>query len=354
MILTDFPLGNLFTIADILNMSEKGTLLITGGAGYIGSHTVKHLLAQAEHIVVLDNLVFGHREALPLDKVTLIKGDMADGHIVDLVFQEHKPEAVLHFAAYAYVGESVENPLKYYRNNIAAPLNVLDAMQRHEVKKFIFSSTCATYGNPKFVPMDETHPQEPVNPYGASKLMLERVLKDCDTAWGLKSVFLRYFNASGCDSEGVIGEDHDPETHLIPRILMAATGEIESITVFGTDYPTADGTCIRDYIHVEDLALAHALALAHLRKGGETTAVNLGTGRGFSVKEIISTAEQVTGKTIPVTYGPRRAGDPPELVANPAKAKEVLGWEAQHKDPREHIESAWKWLTGPRKGRYSH
>lgn len=335
-------------------MSEKGTLLITGGAGYIGSHTVKHLLAQAEHIVVLDNLVFGHREALPLDKVTLIKGDMADGHIVDLVFQEHKPEAVLHFAAYAYVGESVENPLKYYRNNIAAPLNVLDAMQRHEVKKFIFSSTCATYGNPKFVPMDETHPQEPVNPYGASKLMLERVLKDCDTAWGLKSVFLRYFNASGCDSEGVIGEDHDPETHLIPRILMAATGEIESITVFGTDYPTADGTCIRDYIHVEDLALAHALALAHLRKGGETTAVNLGTGRGFSVKEIISTAEQVTGKTIPVTYGPRRAGDPPELVANPAKAKEVLGWEAQHKDPREHIESAWKWLTGPRKGRYSH
>lgn len=334
-------------------MSEKGTLLITGGAGYIGSHTVKHLLQSAERLVVLDNLVFGHREALPLDKVTFIKGDMADAHVVDLVFQEHQPEAVLHFAAYAYVGESVENPLKYYRNNLAAPLNVLDAMHRHGAKRFIFSSTCATYGNPQKMPMDESHPQEPVNPYGASKLMLERVLKDCDTAWGLKSVFLRYFNASGCDAEGVIGEDHDPETHLIPRILMAVTGEIGSMTVFGTDYPTPDGTCIRDYIHVNDLARAHALALDYLRKGGDTTAVNLGTGRGFSVKEIISTAEDVTGKTVPVTYGPRRAGDPPELIANPAKAKEVLGWEAQFKDPRQHIESAWKWLTGPRKGRYT-
>jgi UDP-glucose-4-epimerase GalE len=279
---------------------------------------------------------------------------MADAHLVDLIFTEHKPEAVLHFAAFAYVGESVENPLKYYRNNLAAPLTVLDAMQRHAVQRFIFSSTCATYGNPQSMPMDESHPQDPVNPYGAAKWMLERVLKDCESAWGLKSVFLRYFNASGCDPDGEIGEDHDPETHLIPRILMAATGEIESLTVFGADYPTPDGTCIRDYIHVQDLALAHALALEYLRTGGDTTAVNLGTGRGFSVREIISTAEQVTGKTIPITYGPRRAGDPPELVANPAKAKEVLGWEAQFKDPRQHIESAWKWLTGPRKGRYTH
>jgi UDP-glucose-4-epimerase GalE len=334
----------------------KGTLLITGGAGYIGSHTVKHLLAQGERIVVLDNLVFGHTEALPPKGkgVTFIRGDMADAHLVDLIFTEHKPEAVLHFAAFAYVGESVEKPLKYYRNNLAAPLTVLDAMERHRVKRFIFSSTCATYGNPKSMPMDESHPQDPVNPYGASKQMLERVLKDCDPAWGLKSVFLRYFNASGCDPDGQIGEDHDPETHLIPRILMAATGEIESITVFGTDYPTPDGTCIRDYIHVQDLALAHALALQYLRNDGDTTAVNLGTGRGFSVKEIISTAEAVTGKKIPVTYGPRRAGDPPELVANPAKAKQLLGWEAQFKDPRQHIESAWKWLTGPRKGRYTH
>lgn len=327
-------------------------LLVTGGAGYIGSHTVKHLLARNERIIVLDNLVFGHAEALPPGKVTFIQGEMADAALVERIFAEHKPEAVLHFAAYAYVGESVTDPLKYYRNNIAAPLTMLDAMQRHGCRRFIFSSTCATYGNPVRVPMDETHPQEPVNPYGASKLMLERVLRDCDTAWGLKSVFLRYFNASGCDPDGEIGEDHDPETHLIPRILMAATGEIESITVFGTDYPTPDGTCIRDYIHVCDLASAHALALEHLRGGGATTAVNLGTGRGFSVREIISVAESVTGKTIPVSYGPRRAGDPPELVANPAKAKAVLGWEAAHKDPRSHIESAWKWMTGPRKGRY--
>ena len=331
----------------------KRTLLITGGAGYIGSHTVKQLLQHGEKVVVLDNLVFGHREALPLDRVTLVEGDMGDAALIERIFAEHKPEAVLHFAAYAYVGESVTDPLKYYRNNLAAPLALLEVMQRHGAKQFIFSSTCATYGNPQFIPMNETHPQDPVNPYGASKQMLERVLKDCDTAWGLKSVFLRYFNASGCDFEGVIGEDHNPETHLIPRILMAATGEIESITVFGTDYPTADGTCIRDYIHVNDLASAHALALEHLRKGGDSAAVNLGTGRGFSVREIISTAERVTGKTIPVTYGPRRAGDPPELVADPAKAKAVLGWEAKHKEPQDHIESAWKWMTGPRKGRYA-
>ena len=327
-------------------------LLITGGAGYIGSHTVKHLLAAGEKIIVLDNLVFGHPEALPLNRVTFIKGEMSDADLVEKIFDEHKPEAVLHFAAYAFVGESVEDPLKYYRNNLAAPLTILDAMQRHGCKRFIFSSTCATYGNPVRVPMDETHPQDPVNPYGASKQMLERVLRDCEQAWGLKAVFLRYFNASGCDLQGEIGEDHTPETHLIPRVLMAATGEIDAITVFGTDYPTPDGTCIRDYIHVSDLASAHALALEYLRKGGDTTAVNLGTGAGFSVRDIIATAEAVTGRTIPVSYGPRRAGDPPELVANPARAKEVIGWEAQFKDPRSHIESAWKWMTGPRKGRY--
>ena len=332
--------------------SSNGSLLVTGGAGYIGSHTVKHLLAAGEKIVVLDNLVFGHREALPLDCVTFIQGDMSDAALVEKVFAEHQPEAVLHFAAFAYVGESVTDPLKYYRNNLAAPLTVLEAMQRHGCKRFIFSSTCATYGNPVRVPMDESHPQEPVNPYGASKQMLERVLRDCETAWGLKSVFLRYFNASGCDLEGEIGEDHDPETHLIPRILMAITGEIDAITVFGTDYPTPDGTCIRDYIHVNDLASAHALALRYLREGGDTTAVNLGTGRGFSVKEIIATTEAVTAKKVPVSYGPRRAGDPPELICNPAKAKTVLGWEAQLKDPRSHIESAWKWMTGPQKGRY--
>lgn len=335
------------------SQSSKGTLLVTGGAGYIGSHTVKYLLSLGEKVVVLDNLVFGHEEALPKDKAVFVKGDMADAETVEKVFSDHQIEAVLHFAAFAFVGESVENPLKYYRNNVAAPLTILEAMQRHGVKRFIFSSTCATYGDPQFVPMDETHPQQPVNPYGASKWMLERILKDCAVAWGLQSVFLRYFNASGCDLNGEIGEDHQPETHLIPRILMAITGEIEKITVFGTDYPTADGTCIRDYIHVIDLAKAHSLALDYLRKGGATTAVNLGTGRGFSVREIIATAEAVTGKTVPVEYGPRRAGDPSELICNPAKAKEVLGWEADYKDPKQHIESAWKWISGPRKGRYA-
>jgi len=333
-------------------MSEKGTLLVTGGAGYIGSHTVRHLLERGEKIVVLDNLVFGHRGALPPDRVTLSVGDIGDAALVEGLFAEHKPEAVLHFAAYCYVGESVTDPLKYYRNNVAAPLTLIDAMQRHGTRRFIFSSTCATYGNPVRVPMDETHPQQPVNPYGASKLMLERVLTDCGAAWGLKSVFLRYFNASGGDPSGEIGEDHDPETHLIPRVLMAATGEIDAITVFGTDYPTPDGTCVRDYVHVCDLARAHVLALDHLRQGRESTAVNLGTGRGFSVKEIIATAESVTGRKIPVSYGPRRAGDPPELVCAPAKAGIVLGWEPEYKDPRSHIEHAWKWLGGPQKGRY--
>lgn len=332
---------------------EPKSLLVTGGAGYIGSHTVKHLLQAGERIVVLDNLVFGHRQALPAsDRVTLVEGDMSDAALVEKLFAEHQVEAVLHFAAFAFVGESVTAPLKYYRNNLAAPLTLLEAMQRHGCRQFILSSTCATYGNPQFMPMDESHPQDPVNPYGASKWMLERVLRDCATAWGLRSVFLRYFNASGCDPDGEIGEDHDPETHLIPRILMAAKGEIDHIQVFGTDYPTPDGTCIRDYIHVNDLASAHALALDYLRKGGATDAVNLGTGRGFSVNEIIRTAEAVTGRTIPVQYGPRRAGDPPELVANAAKAKAVLGWEAEKKDPREHIESAWKWMNGPRRGRY--
>ena len=332
-------------------MSHR-SILVTGGAGYIGSHTVQRLLKQGERIVVLDNLVHGHRAALDRDRVTLVEGDLGDEARLDQLFAQHQIEAVLHFAAYCYVGESVEDPLKYYRNNVASPLVLLEAMRRHGCAQFIFSSTCATYGNPVSMPMDETHPQNPVNPYGASKWMLERVLRDCGTAFGLRSVFLRYFNASGCDREGRIGEDHEPETHLIPRILMAIRGDIESLTVFGTDYPTPDGTCIRDYIHVSDLAAAHSLALNYLRSGGETTAVNLGTGRGFSVKEIIATAEAVTGGTVPVTYGPRRAGDPPELVCNPARAREVLGWEAQFKDPRSHIQSAWNWMCQPHRGRY--
>jgi UDP-glucose 4-epimerase len=333
--------------------SSPRKLLVTGGAGYIGSHTVQHLLAKAEQMVVLDSLVFGHPQALPQDpRVTFVQGDMADAAVVEGIFAEHEIDAVLHFAAFAFVGESVTDPLKYYQNNLAAPLVLLKAMQKHGCKQFIFSSTCATYGNPQHMPMDESHPQEPVNPYGASKAMLERVLRDCGHAWGLRCVFLRYFNASGCSFDGSIGEDHEPETHLIPRVLMAARGDIGHLTVFGTDYPTPDGTCIRDYIHVVDLARAHAMALDYLRAGGATDAVNLGTGRGFSVKEIIQTAEAVTGLKVPVEYGARREGDPPQLIAQPAKAKAVLGWEAEHKDPREHIETAWRWLIGPGKGRY--
>jgi UDP-glucose-4-epimerase GalE len=336
--------------ANIAGMS-RGVLLVTGGAGFIGSHTVAHLLGRGERLVVLDSLEHGHPEALP-EGVEFVRGDLADPALVGDVMNTFQPEAVLHFAAYCYVGESVEQPLKYYRNNVAAPLTLLEAMRDAGCRRFIFSSTCATYGDPVSVPMDETHPQNPVNPYGASKLMLERVLRDCEPAWGLQSVFLRYFNASGCDPEGRIGEDHEPETHLIPRVLMAIRGDIDAITVFGTDYPTPDGTCIRDYIHVLDLARAHALALDHLRKGGGSTAVNLGTGRGFSVREIIAVAEEITGRKAPVSYGPRRAGDPPELICQPAKAREVLGWEAEFKDPRDHIAAAWNWMSQPHGGRY--
>ena len=332
--------------------SRPTALLVTGGAGYIGSHTVRHLQARHERLVVLDNLVFGHAEAVRLEQVEFVHGDMADAAVVESIFSRYQIEAVLHFAAYCYVGESVEQPLKYYQNNTAAPLVVLDAMRRHGCRQFILSTTCATYGDPVRMPMDESHPQNPINPYGRSKWMLELILRDLEPAAGIRSVFLRYFNASGCDPSGEIGEDHDPETHIIPNVLMAVTGERENFTIFGTDYPTPDGTCIRDYIHVVDLARAHALALDYLRQGGATTACNLGTGRGASVREIIDTAEQVTGKKVPLQTGPRRAGDPAELVADPSLAREVLGWEAEHKDVRYAIETAWAWMTGPRGGRY--
>ncbi|MBP7949005.1 MAG: UDP-glucose 4-epimerase GalE [Verrucomicrobiales bacterium] len=333
--------------------TKHKALLVTGGAGYIGSHTVRLLAEAGESVLVLDSLELGHRDALISPHVDLVVGDLGDATLVERIFEGYEVEAVLHFAAYALVGESVEEPLKYYQNNFAAPLVLLDAMRRHGCRQFIFSSTCATYGNPQFVPMDESHPQNPINPYGASKLMLERALWDSESAWGLRSVILRYFNAAGCSEDGKIGEDHTPESHLIPRALMAATGEIERLTVFGNDYPTPDGTCIRDYIHVLDLAEAHAAALRYLRGGGTSTACNLGTGTGASVSQIIQLAAEITGRPIPVEYGPRRPGDPPELVAAPAKAREVLGWEARHRDPREMVEAAWRWLNGPRRGRYA-
>lgn len=328
-------------------------VLVTGGAGYIGSHTVRLLASQGRKVVVLDNLVYGHREAIVDQGVELVVGEVGDRALLKELFARHSFGAVVHFAAYAYVGESVTDPLKYYRNNTAEPLTLLEVMEEHGCKAFVFSSTCATYGVPEAVPISESNPQAPINPYGRSKLMLEWILADCDRAWGLKSACLRYFNASGSSEDGLIGEDHDPETHLIPRVLMAVTGEIPHVDVFGTDYPTPDGTGVRDYIHVADLASAHAKALDHLAAGGDSIRCNLGTGVGVSVKEIIAAVEEVTGKKVPVQYGPRRAGDPPELLADPRLAKELLGWQAQHRDVRDMVRTAWTWISGPRGGRYS-
>ena len=327
-------------------------LLITGGAGYIGSHTTRLLAEAGERIVVLDTLELGHRESLISPGVTFVQGDLADADVLEKIFSEQQIEAVLHFAAYALVGESVTEPLKYYRNNFATPLTLLETMKRHGCRQFIFSSTCATYGNPQSIPMDEEHPQLPINPYGASKLMLERALLDSESAWGLRTVILRYFNACGGAEDGLIGEDHEPETHLIPRALLAALGRVPALTVFGTDFPTPDGTCIRDYINVLDLAEAHASALRYLRTGKASTACNLGTGHGVSVKEIIRMAEEVSGRKVPVVYGGRREGDPPELVGNPAKAEAVLGWTAKHRDPRAMISASWKWFSCPRGGKF--
>jgi UDP-glucose 4-epimerase len=328
-------------------------ILVTGGAGYIGSHTVRLLASLGRKVVVLDNLVYGHRDAIVDDGVELVVGAVGDRELLRALFAKHRFGAVVHFAAYAFVGESVTDPLKYYRNNTAEPLTLLEVMQESGCKVFVFSSTCATYGVPEKLPISEANSQKPINPYGRSKLMLEWVLTDCEHAWGLRSACLRYFNASGSSEDGTIGEDHEPETHLIPRVLMAITGEIPQIEVFGTDYNTPDGTCIRDYIHVGDLADAHAKALDHLAAGGASVRCNLGTGVGVSVKEIIAAAEEVTGRKVPIVYGPRREGDPDMLVADPALARDVLGWSACHKDVREMVRSAWSWISGPRRGRFA-
>jgi UDP-glucose-4-epimerase GalE len=328
-------------------------LLVVGGAGYIGSHTVRHLAEAGERVVVLDNLSLGHRDAIVSPGVQLVVGDLGDPALLDALFTTHQFDTVIHLAACSVVGESVAEPLKYYANNVAAPIGLLDAMRRHGCRQFILSSTAATYGAPVRVPMDESHPRLPINPYGWSKFMLEQVLDDCEPAWGLRSVALRYFNAAGASADGRIGEDHQPETHLIPRLLMAAAGELPHITLFGQDYPTPDGTCIRDYIHVLDLASAHAAAVRHLRGGGTSLRCNLGTGRGCSVREIIALTETVTGRKVPVEYGPRRAGDPPSLVADPTLARTALGWQAAYPDPRFMIETAWRWYTGPTGGRFA-
>lgn len=317
-------------------------ILVTGGAGYIGSHYVQYALEQGAEIVVLDNLVYGHREALP-SSVPLVEGDMGDPALLDNLFQTYPIDAVIHFAAYAYVGESVENPAKYYNNNFIAAVAVLDAMRRHNVNKFVFSSTCATFGNPQYIPMDEKHPQSPINPYGESKFFIEHVLRAYSHAYGLNFVALRYFNAAGADPKGRIGESHNPETHLIPLVLQTALGQRKSIHIFGTDYDTPDGTCIRDYIHILDLAQAHSLALNYLTAGGKSDVFNLGNGLGFSVREVIATCEAVSGRSIPVTESPRRAGDPPRLIATAEKARTTLGWNPLYPDLKTIIEHAWAW-----------
>lgn len=317
-------------------------ILVTGGAGYIGSHYVLHALEQGSEVAVLDNMVYGHPEAVP-DGVTLVRGEMGDRALLDRLFSEHAIDAVVHFAAYAYVGESVTDPAKYYNNNAVAALNVLDAMRDHGVNRFVFSSTCATYGDPQYVPMDEAHPQNPINPYGESKYFVERILKAYDRAYGLRYTALRYFNAAGADPQGRIGESHDPETHLIPLVFQAATGQRESVTIFGTDYDTPDGTCVRDYIHILDLASAHSQALERLRGGADSAVYNLGSEQGYSVREVIETCERVSGKPVKVVEGPRRAGDPPRLVASAGKAKSELGWSPKYQDLGEIVATAWNW-----------
>jgi len=322
----------------------KPTILVTGGAGYIGSHAVLALQKAGYDVLVLDNLVYGHRDLVDrVLRVELIVGDTNDRALLDQLFATRPIAAVMHFAAYAYVGESVTDPGKYYRNNVVGTLTLLEAMVAAGVKYFVFSSTCATYGVPKWIPLTEDHPQEPINPYGASKLMVERVLADFDRAHDLKSVCFRYFNAAGADPTGLLGEDHNPETHLIPLVLDTALGRQEAISILGTDYSTPDGTCIRDYIHVTDLAQAHILGLEYLLQGGESQQLNLGNGQGFSVKEVIDSARHVTGLEIKAVERDRRLGDPPVLVGSSDRARQLLGWQPQYPNLPEIIAHAWQW-----------
>jgi UDP-arabinose 4-epimerase len=317
------------------------SILVTGGAGYIGSHACK-ALARAGYVpVVYDNLSRGHRAAVRWGP--LVEGDIADHNRLCAAIAEHRVVAVMHFAAFASVGESIGDPALYYRNNLCGTLSLLDAMRESGVAEIVFSSTCATYGIPDSVPICETAPQRPVNPYGESKLAIERALHWYGQAYAMRSVSLRYFNAAGADAEGEIGEDHQPETHLVPLVVKAALGQGPAIEVFGTDYPTPDGTAIRDYIHVDDLADAHLRALEQLRSGGGSIALNLGTGQGHSVREVIATAEAISGRKIPARDAPRRPGDPPSLVADPSLATQVLGWRAKHSDLDAIIRTALAW-----------
>ncbi len=318
-----------------------GKILVCGGAGYIGSHINKQLNKEGYETVVFDNLVYGHKEAVKWGE--LIVGNLKNIADINAVFDKYDIDAVFHFAAYAYVGESVDDPEKYYYNNVANTLNLLNAMKEHGCNKIIFSSTCATYGEPKRVPITEDMPQNPINPYGATKLMVERIFKDYNRAYGLQFVVLRYFNAAGADPDSEIGESHDPETHIIPLVLDAASGLKPDIKVFGTDYDTEDGSCIRDYIHVTDLATAHLLALHHLENGKPSDFFNLGNEKGTSVLEVVESVRRVTGREFTVTLADRRPGDPAKLVGASSKAKTILGWKPKYEDIDTIVSHAWKW-----------
>jgi UDP-glucose 4-epimerase len=326
-------------------------VLVAGGAGYIGSHTVKRLKEAGHHPVIYDNASRGHRVVSEILKTPAVWADLNDRPALSRALRDHRVDTVMHFAAYAYVGESVQKPLLYYQNNVATTISVLQTMQEAGVHRFVFSSTCAVYGDPDKIPITEDEKKAPVSPYGRSKWMVEQILQDLPHGdWkDFKFAALRYFNASGCAMDGTLGEDHDPETHLIPVVLQTAMGLRPKMQVFGTDYPTKDGTNVRDYIHVDDLADAHIRAMERLDREKQIVC-NLGTGHGFSVKEIIATAEKVTAKKVGVDYGPRRPGDAVALYADPSRAKRVLGWEAKYKDPETIIRSAWNWFKDHPRG----
>lgn len=316
-------------------------ILVTGGAGYIGSHTCKELWRRGYLPVTIDNFIYGHESSVRWGP--LVRGDINDAELLDQVFAQYAPSAVIHFAAYAYVGESMLDPGKYYQNNVSGTIAVLEAMRRHGCRHFVFSSSCATYGMPESLPITESHPQRPISPYGRSKLIIEEILKDYDRAYGLQSFCLRYFNASGADQAGELGEDHTPETHAIPLTIYAAMGKTDAFKVFGTDYPTPDGSAVRDYVHVEDLADAHIRAVEFLQRNSASQAVNLGSGCGVSVLDIIREVQQVSGKEVKIVHDARRAGDPPMLIADPTKAKNLLQWQPARSDLQTIIASAWSW-----------
>lgn len=318
------------------------SILVLGGAGYIGSHTALELTRGGADVVIADNLITGHKSAVPKN-ARIYKGDIRDFDFLDELFSKEKIDAVIHFAAFSLVGESVTAPLKYYDNNLCGTKVLLEAMVKHKIDKIVFSSTAATYGEPENIPILESDRTCPTNPYGETKLAMEKMFKWSANAYGLRYVSLRYFNACGADASGAIGEAHNPESHLIPLILQVPNGKRESVSIFGTDYDTPDGTCIRDYIHVTDLAAAHILAVEYLQKGGESDIFNLGNGVGYSVREVIETARKVTAHPIPAVETERRAGDPARLVASSAKAKQVLGWKPVHDSLEEIIQSAWNW-----------